>query len=143
MASLTTINSSYAITVPGLFGAPVILGGYDVDDAFTSEAVDRAEVKVGVDNRKSQGLIAFLFTQSITLQADSPSNAIFDAIVDAERALMDTLSIVGTIVIPALRVRYTLNNGTLKNSMLMPDAKKILQPRKYTIIYEQPIRMPF
>ena len=71
--TITSANSVFTIVIAGLFPAPVQLQGYASDKAFTTEALDLAEVQMGVDGRMTAGFVPNPTKQTITLQADSPS----------------------------------------------------------------------
>src|SRR6202000_2283808 len=83
MAAITSANSVFAITVPGLFNTPVQLSGYATDKAWSTDAQELAETQMGVDGRLTGGMTPSPVNQTVTLQADSPSKAIFKAIASA------------------------------------------------------------
>ena len=144
MATLTSANSEFTLTIPGAFAGPVVLQGYATDDAFGSENVSPVEAKIGVDGRKSSGFTPYLVKMQIHLQADSPANAIFDQWNGAIEAAVDDLPATeGVISSPSLGIAWSLTNGSLTGFKPVPDAKKIFEARTFEITWEsvQPINI--
>jgi hypothetical protein len=136
--SLTASNSSFAIGVVGLFSAPVGLQGYDVDDAFAVGELDTKEAKIGVDGVLSVGIIYQPITTEIFLQADSISVALFEAWYAAEQAAQQEFQAFATIRIPSLSKSYTLPVGYLKDYQPLSSAKRVLQPRRFSCVWQPP-----
>ena len=134
--TITSANSVFTIVVPGLFPAPVQLRGYATDRAFTTEAVDLAEVQMGVDGRMTAGFVPNPVKQTITLQADSPSKDIFTAVIQAMKTAREVFYISGSISLPSTGESFTLTRGILTNAKQIPDAQKVLQPVDYVITWE-------
>ena len=134
--TITSANSVFTIVVPGLFPAPVQLRGYSSDRAFTTEAVDMAEVQMGVDGRMTAGFVPNPVKQTITLQADSPSKDIFTALIQAMKTAREVYFVSGSIALPSTGEAFTLTRGILTNAKQIPDAQKVLQPVDYVITWE-------
>lgn len=135
-SSITSANSVFTLVVAGLFPAPVQLKGYASDKAFTTEAVDLAEVQMGVDGRMTAGFVPNPVKQTITLQADSPSKDIFTAVIQAMKTAREVFYISGSISLPSTGESFTLTRGILTNAKQIPDAQKVLQPVDYVITWE-------
>ena len=134
--TITSANSVFTIVVPGLFPAPVQLRGYATDRAFATEAVDLAEVQMGVDGRMTAGFVPNPVKQTITLQADSPSKDIFTALIQAMKTAREVYFVSGSIALPSTGEAFTLTRGILTNAKQIPDAQKVLQPVDYVITWE-------
>ena len=134
--TITSANSVFTIVIPGLFPAPVQLQGYASDKAFTTEAVDLAEVQMGVDGRMTAGFVPNPVKQTITLQADSPSKDIFTAVIQAMKTAREVFYISGSISLPSTGESFALTRGILTNAKQIPDAQKVLQPVDYVITWE-------
>ena len=135
-STITSANSVFTIVVAVLFPAPVQLRGYASDKAFTTEAVDLAEVQMGVDGRMTAGFVPNPVKQTITLQADSPSKDIFTAVIQAMKTAREVFYISGSISLPSTGESFTLTRGILTNAKQIPDAQKVLQPVDYVITWE-------
>ena len=143
MASLTSANISFVLVIPGLYPSGIFLQGFDVDDGFTVDSVNAAQVQMGVDGRKSAGWLPRLFKQTISFMADSPSLPFLDALVDTQDAQQETIPLTAVITYPALSMIYNLNNGTLETFAPAADYGKILKSRKFVVTWEPPTRIPF
>ena len=136
-STITSANSVFTLVVAGLFPAPVQLRGYASDKAFTTEAVDLAEVQMGVDGRMTAGFVPNPVKQTITLQADSPSKDIFTAVIQAMKTAREVFYISGSISLPSTGESFALTRGILTNAKQIPDAQKVLQPVDYVITWER------
>lgn len=134
--TITSANSVFTIVIPGLFPAPVQLRGYASDKAFATEAIDLAEVQMGVDGRMTAGFTPNPTKQTVTLQADSPSKDIFTALIQAMKTAREVFYISGSIALPSTGESFTLTRGILTNTKQIPDAQKVLQPMDFVITWE-------
>ena len=124
------------LSVLSLFPVPQQMQGFSADDVFDAEPVDTAELHMSVDGKLSAGKIFVPFPWSITLQANSDSNAFFDAWNAAERAQQEKLPCQGVVLLTSIGTTWAMVNGFLTTFPTMPNAKKTLQPRKYGITWE-------
>jgi hypothetical protein len=122
--------------IAGLYNVPIQIFGFSTDDAFAIDDVDMAETMMGVDGRMSAGWIPAIKSMPITLQADSPSNDFFDAWIAAEAVAREKYMCNGSILLSGTDRLYVLTTGYLKTGSVMPGAKKVLQPRKFTLEFQ-------
>lgn len=134
--TITAANSVFVLVVPGLFPAPVQLRGYAADRAFDTDALDLAETQMGVDGRMTAGYVPNPVKQTISLQADSPSLTIFEAILGAMKAAREVYWLSGTISLPSTGESWTLTRGVLTQGKIIPGVQKVLQPRDFVITWE-------
>jgi hypothetical protein len=142
MSTLTTVNSVLALSIASLYPVPQALSGYSVDDSFMAEDIVLAEILMGVDGKMSGGYTPNPVPIVVMLQADSPSNVIFDDWAAATKAASEIYIASGVIVLQGTGQKYALNRGILTSLTPLPASKKILQPRKYTITFESITRSP-
>lgn len=139
MADTTTItsaNSVFTLIAAGVFVAPVQLHGYSTDRAVVTEAIDLAEVQMGVDGRMTAGYVPMPTKQTISLQADSPSRSIFTGIAQATKVLRDIIYLSGTLVLPSTGDSYTLTRGVINNIKQIPDLLKVQSAVDIQITWE-------
>jgi len=139
MADTTTItaaNSVFTLVAAGLFPAPVQLQGFATDKAFATDALEIAEVQMGVDGRMTAGYVANPVKQTISLQADSPSRTIFSAILQAQKTTRDIYYLSGSISLPSTGEAFTLTRGVLTTGKQIPDAQKLLQAVDFNITWQ-------
>lgn len=134
--SITSANALYLLTVTGLFPAPQKLQGFSADDVFDTPAISPAEGMMGVDGRLSTGFTFVPIVQNIALMADSESNNVFELWYETQRLQREILRCNATIILPSLNKAFVLANGYLSSYPTISDAKKVLQPRRYSITWE-------
>ena len=134
--TITSANSVFTISVAGLFNTPQQLSGYSAEKAWSTDQLDLAEIQMGVDGRMTAGFTPMPVPQTISLQADSPSKALFLAIASAMQSARDIYYISGVISLPATGEVYNCVKGVLKNIKQIVDAGKVLQPGEYQVVWE-------
>jgi hypothetical protein len=135
MATLTAANSVIMLAVNGVFSNPQQLQQFSADDVFDLEDIDNAETMMGVDGILSGGKIYVEIPWTITLMANSPSNQVFDQWAAYEISTNDVTTATMNIQLPGLGYKWVYSNGFLKKRSPAPSAKKIVQPRKFTIVW--------
>lgn len=142
MSTLTTANSALALQVRNLFPVPQNIKGYSTDDSFAVEDVSPAEVYMGVDGLLSAGYVPYVTTLTLMLQADSPSTAMFDTVLSAQVAAKELYIFDGTIILQGTGEKYIFTKGYMTSATPMSTAKKVLQPRKFTITFQSCSKAP-
>lgn len=132
-STITSANSVVSISVAGLFSSPVQLQGYSTDKAWDTAAVVLTETQIGVDGRKTAGLVFNAVKQTYSFQADSPSVALFESIYAAQRVARDVYYISAIIDLPATGQSYVCNKGTLEDYNAVASAGKVLTMREFSI----------
>jgi hypothetical protein len=136
MASITAANAIFILLIPGVFPVPVQLQGFSADDIFDFDVNITVETLMGVDGKLSGGFVNVAKKQSITLQADSASNNIFDLWQQAQYTALNTIIAQGTVWLTSIGTKWALINGFLTDYPPVPGAGKILKPRKYGLTWE-------
>jgi hypothetical protein len=130
------------LAVTGLFPVPQQLQGFAADDVFDISDVSPAETMMGVDGKLSAGFVFMPVEMGIMLNADSESNLLFDAWFAAQQAAREIYYANGIVRLPSVQRSFVLTKGVLKSYKPSPDAKKVLQPRKYSITWESIVGAP-
>ena len=134
--SITTANAVVMLGIIPLFPIPQQIQGFASDEVYDVPSIKSAEALMGVDGKKSSGFVYVLIPQTITLQADSLSNAFFDTWWTQNQSAVDDYVASGLIRLPAIGMKFNFVNGSLTGYKPMPAGKKILQPRTYEITWE-------
>lgn len=137
MSTITSANCPFAIVIPGVYSAPQSIQGYSTDDAFATEAIEKAEVLMGIDGKLSAGYIFNPYKMSITLQADSGSFDLFTNWQLAQDSVREVIAAAATIIVPSIGYKFAMTNGYLTRFQAMPEAKKTLAPLKFEISWER------
>lgn len=136
MASITAANATFLLTIPSVFPVPQQLQGFAADDIFSTDPLESAEILMGVDGKLSAGFVFVPPKQGIFLQADSPSNAIFDAWYAAQQTVKDIFFADGLVQLTSIGTKWALIRGVLSTYPPIPDAGKTLKPRRFGITWE-------
>lgn len=134
--SITSANAIYMLSIASLYGAPQQLQGFAADDIFDTGSINPAEVIMGVDGKLSAGFVPVAIPQNIMLMANSASIDLFDNWYQAQYIARDIYFAQATIVLPSIGKQYTMTNGVLQGYAPIPDAKKVLQARRFSIVWE-------
>jgi hypothetical protein len=122
--------------VAGLFPVPQQIQGFATDRSFEAQAVQRAEVMMGVDAKMSAGYTPNPVPMTITLQADSPSKDFFAILDAAMQTAKEVYYISGALTIPGTGENWVLTRGVMVNLTPIPAGAKTLQPQAYQITFE-------
>ena len=133
MAFLTSANSEFLLAINDLYPVPQKLQGYSADDGFTTDAVTATETQVGVDGHVGHGFVFNIVKQNIELMANSPSMQLFEDWYNAMQAAREVYTCNAVILLPSVRKKYTLTDGTLAETTLIIGAKKVLQPARFSL----------
>ena len=135
MGDITGANAVYMLTIAELFPSPNQLQGFAADDAFMTEELEVGNPVMCLDGQLLGGIVLMPIHQTITLQTDSPSNAMFDGWWQANLQAQTQYLAGGTIAFPSIDQSWSMNNGILVRVTPMPTAKKLLLPRRFTIAW--------
>jgi hypothetical protein len=133
--SVTSASAIYMLSIDTVYPTPQKLEGFGVDEAFDTEAVEMAEVQLGVDGFSAAGWVPRLTIQTITLLAASPSFLIFENWAAAMDLIKEVYYATGIITIPAIKRKYTLRRGVLTRYPPVPNARRTLQQRQFQVTW--------
>ncbi len=136
MSTITSADAVYILTIPGIYSTGQSLYGFAVDDVYDTESLESAEVMMGVDGYMSAGFVFVPIKQGIALMGDSPSVDIFETWYQTQQQQKDVFFAGATIAQNSLGKSYTMTKGVLTGYSPMSDAKKVMQPRKFTITWQ-------
>lgn len=142
MGSITAANAVYLIAIPGLVPVPVQLKGFAADDIFGTDPQNPVETNMGVDGILSGGFVNVPTRQSITLQADSASNLVFDNWNAAQVALQDTFPAIGSVWLTSIGRKWAMVTGFLTEYPGIQSAGRTLRTRRYAITWQSAIVAP-
>jgi hypothetical protein len=139
MATITAANAIFTLSISDLFPAPQRLQGFAADDIFDTDAIESAETLMGVDGVLSAGFVFVPVKQSISLQADSASNNLFETWWTTQQSVQDIFFASGIVILPGISKKFTMTQGALTTYAPTPGVKKLLQTRKYGITWQSVI----
>jgi hypothetical protein len=143
LGSITSSNAVIALSIGLLYPAPQRLAGFAADDIYDTPAISPVEAMMGADGRLSAGYVPVPVMQTFNFMADSESILIFEAWYAAMKVARDVLSASAITTLPATGRTYVHTRGWLTSFSPMPSAKKVLQPRQFTITWQDVSAAPF
>jgi hypothetical protein len=142
MGTITSANSSFALVVPDVFAVPQLLQGYAADDAFTQEAFDLVETRMGVDGILSGGFTPSAKRITVMLQPDSVALNVFLQWKAAMEAAKEAFNGSSTILYPSISLGFQLGTLFFTNSQGLPSAKKVIEPFPAILTYQDLTAFP-
>ena len=142
MGTITSANSSFILNVPNVFVVPQVIQGYAADDAFTQEAFDLTETRMGVDGVLSGGYTPSPKRLTVMLQPDSIALVVFLQWKAAIEAALETFPGGINIAYPSIGYGFELGTVFFKNSQGMPSAKKVIEPFPAQLEYQSLVASP-
>jgi hypothetical protein len=136
MATVTSANATFVITIPGVYSNGVTLSQWAADDMFTSDSLPTTEATMGVDGHLSMGWLPHPVKIKMKFAADSVSIDVFDAWFYQQNTNRDAIPASAVITMPGNGAQYTCFNGALSGYKPLPDAKKMLEPQEFEITFE-------
>ena len=134
--SITSANAVFMLSISSLYASPQQLMNFATDDIYDADVIQVAEAMMGVDGHLTAGHVFEPVQMKIAFMADSPSLPIFENWETNQRKVGDVYPASGTITLVGVNRQYTLNNGFLVSYPVLPNAKKVLQPRIVGITWE-------
>lgn len=137
MGSITSADAVLTLAIDTIFPLPVQLQGFGVDDIYDVAQVRNVEVQMGVDGVLSAGFVWKERVQTITLQADSASNLMFDIWNSNQEANQTIYPAQGLIRLPGIQTKFVQTNGFLTGYKPAPKAGRLLHARTYEITWNR------
>lgn len=134
MLDITSANATVAISVESLFS--VNLENFSADSSFTSDTVQAAETRMGVDGHLAAGYTPAIKTVTINLEAGSPSATFMQLLRQAQEVNMKPYKVQMIISVPAIGKRYSFSNGVLQSFKDLPDGQNVLSPSQWVFHFE-------
>jgi len=135
---ITSSDCVFYLGVVNVYNQPVLLSNYAADDIFDTENIAPGEFVMGADGYLTGGLTPVPTPMNIVLQADSPAIPVFDNWYLYQRQNKTLTWAFGTVTFPSLGKKFALDKGGLRGYKMIADAKKILQPVRFSIVWQNP-----
>lgn len=140
--SITSANALLFLSISNLYNTPQQIQQFSADDIYDMPSIRSSEVSMGIDGVLSGGFVFVGINQTIMLQANSPSNAIFESWWTSQQVAEDVYIANGSITLNSLGEKWQMTRGFLTGYTPAPRAAKILQPRRYEITWNQVLPAP-
>ena len=134
MLDITSANATVAMAVEGL--PSIMLDHFSADSSFTSDTVQAAETRMGVDGHMSAGFTPAIKTVTINLEAGSASTQYMQLLRQVQEVNLKPYKVQMVISIPSILKRYTFSNGVLQSFKDLPDGQNVLSPTQWVFHFE-------
>lgn len=134
MLDITSANATVAMSVGGLFS--VNLENFSTDSSFTTDTVQAAETRMGVDGHLAAGYTPAIKPLTINLEAGSPSTEYMQLLRQVQEVNKKPYRVQMVISIPSIGKRYTFSEGVLHDSKAIPDGQNVLSPTQWVFHFE-------
>ena len=138
---ITSANAS-ATLVMDLFPAGIALENFSADGAWTQDAYEVLETRMGVDGKMVAGYTPVEKEITFHFQPNSPTidklNLIWQTMEVSKTALWGNI----IITVPSLKMTYVCANGVLMNYKMVPNAQKVLEPIDASFRFESITAVP-
>jgi hypothetical protein len=134
MLDITSANATVGMSVGGLFS--INLENFSADSSFTSDTIQVAETRMGVDGHMAAGFTPNIKTLTINLEAGSPSTEFMILLNQAQETNRRPYEVNMVVSIPSIGKRYTFSNGVLQSYKGLPDGNKVLGPTQWVFHFE-------
>ena len=118
MLDITSANATVGMSVGGLFS--INLENFSADSSFTTDTIQVAETRMGVDGHMAAGFTPNIKTLTINLEAGSPSTEFMILLNQAQETNRRPYEVNMVVSIPSIGKRYTFSNGVLESSKGLP-----------------------
>lgn len=134
MLDITSANATVAMDAEGLFS--INLENFSADSSFTSDTIQTAETRMGVDGKMAAGFTPAIKPLTINLEAGSPSTSFLQLLKQAQETNLKTYKVQMVISMPAIGKRYSFSNGVLQSCKDIPDGQNVLSPTQWVFHFE-------
>lgn len=134
MLDITSANAEVAMSVGGLFS--INLENFSADSSFTTDTVQAAETRMGVDGHMAAGFTPAIKTLTINLEAGSPSTEFMQLLRQVQETNRKPYEVNMVISVPSIGKRFTFSNGVLQSFKALPDGNTVLAPTQWVFHFE-------
>lgn len=134
MFDVTSANATVAISVEGLFSTT--LQNFSADSAWTSDTIQSAETRMGVDGFMVAGYTPQIKTLTINLEPSSPSLSFLQLLRQAQEANMKPYRVQVVVSIPSIKKRFTFSEGVLQSFKDLADGNTTLGQTQWVFHFE-------
>lgn len=135
--TITAANSTFFLTVPGLYDTPQRIEGFATDAAVSVAQTNPVVTEMGIDGHLSVGYVPTAKEVTVTLAADSPSRALLEDWTSYQDAAREVYMCSAEFVLPGINRKFVGTRGALTTSQPGSNAAQTLQSSAFVITFEQ------
>lgn len=126
--SITSVNASFNIVIPGVYSSGVLLENFSTDDMFDPDPQGLTESRIGADGFFVGGYVFNPSRIRVVFQANSSSIPVFYQWKAAQDAVRDIIVGSANIISPSLGLDVTLDEIHFTSVAFLPPHKKVAEP---------------
>ncbi|MEE8658522.1 Structural protein [Acetobacteraceae bacterium EV16G] len=130
---ITSADAIFTLTIQPLFSAPITLENWGTDRAWEVSSYAATDSRMSIDGYLNKGFQHRPVEMSLTLEANSPSNAVFEAIEEYQKAMTTVVILGGELRLPGLHRKYTFDDGHVIGMTPLPGGASMLEARTYNL----------
>ena len=135
MIDITSANATVVLSVEGLFSTT--LEEFSADSSFTTDTVQAAETRMGVDGHMAAGYTPAIKTVTINLEAGSSSLPFLQLLRQVQELNRKPFHCDMVISIPSINKMYVFSGGVLQSFKDLPDGNTVLAPTQWVFHFEE------
>ena len=136
LGNITSANAVLVLGVEELYTVGVQLTNFSTDQMLSSDDMEMAQVRMGVDGGLAAGYVPNPFSLTITLDASSPSLTVMQSLLMAMKTNKTTYKCSVTLTIPSIKQVHFWRNGVLTNGTPVTAPKKTLDPTSWKFVFQ-------
>lgn len=136
LGNITSANSILILTVDSLYPAGVQLTNFSTDAMLSSDDMEVAQARMGVDGGLAAGYTPNPFNLTVNLEASSPSLPVMQSILQAMKLNRTTYECGIVLTIPAIMQVHYWRHGVLLSGNPVTAPKKVLDPTTWKFVFQ-------
>ena len=136
LGNITSANAVLVLGVEQLYPVGVQLTNFATDQLLSSDDMEIAQARMGVDGGLAAGYVPNPFSLTITLEASSPSLTVMQSLLMAMKTNKTTYKCSVTLTIPSIKQVHFWRNGVLTNGNPVTAPKKTLDPTSWKFVFQ-------
>lgn len=136
LGNITSANAVLWLTVKELYPAGVQIMNFSADSMMSSDDIEIAQVRMGVDGGMAAGYTPNPYQLTITLEASSPSLTIMQSILMASKVNRTIYECSVTLTIPSLTQAHHWRHGVMIGGNPVTAPKKVLDPTSWKFAFQ-------
>lgn len=135
--TITSANSTFFLTVPGLYDTPQRIEGFATDAAVSVAQTKPVVTEMGIDGHLSVGWVPTAKEITVTLAADSPSRALLEDWATYQETAREVYVCSAEFVLPGINRKFTGTRGVMTTSQPGANAAQTLQSSAFVLTFER------
>ena len=136
LGNITSANAVLGLGVEQLYPVGVQLTNFETDQMLSSDDMEIAQARMGVDGGLAAAYVPNPFLHTITLEASSPSLTVMQSLLMAMKTNKTTYKCSVTLTIPSFKQVHFWRNGVLTNGNPVTAPKKTLDPTSWKFAFQ-------